>query len=96
MDENNVSKINTTLSKVTEIKSPTCRHNKWIVDETLAEITCGICEQKLNPIWCLIEQARTETRLFWQLQRLQKEVEKTQYKLRCKCRHCGKMTPISR
>ena len=81
---------------VTQLITTQCRHNKWYVDETLAEITCGICQQKLNPIWCLVEQAKTERRLKWHLEKLQAMVKKTENKLRCKCLHCGKITKIIR
>ncbi len=81
---------------VVQLKTSRCRHNKWYVDETLAEITCGICEQKLNPIWCLIQQAQQERRLKWHLEQLYEKVEKTKDKLRCKCQKCGQMTRIIR
>ncbi len=81
---------------ITQLKTSRCRHNKWFVDETLAEITCGICEEKLNPIWCLVQQAKTEVRLKFHFKQLRAKVEKTKDKLRCKCQKCGQMTPIIR
>ncbi len=95
-DKTTINGINMSSGNVTQLKTSHCRHNKWYVDETLAEITCGICEQKLNPIWCLVQQAKTERRLKWRFDELQTLVKKSEDKLRCKCQKCGKMTRIIR
>ena len=73
-----------------------CRHNKFIVDETLNEVQCGICGSYLNPMWVLKHLCGHEHRAANHLKELEQQVEKTKDKLRCKCQHCGKMTRIHR
>jgi len=35
-----------------------CKHTKFIVDESLNEVECGICGEKLNPIWVISQMAK--------------------------------------
>ena len=73
-----------------------CRHNKFIVDESLNEVECGICNQNLNPMWVLKQLCGNEHRAANRLTQLEQLAEKTKNKMRCKCEHCGKMTKIHR
>ena len=73
-----------------------CVHNKFIVDESLDAVQCGICHQSLNPMWVLKQLCGNEHRAANHLSQLQGLIEETQSKLRCKCEHCGKMTKIHR
>lgn len=71
-----------------------CRHLQIVVDEALAEVECGTCGAKLNPINVLARLAHEESRLknrIEQNRRLKAELDK---KTRTKCRHCGEMTPV--
>lgn len=72
-----------------------CRHLNITVFEDLAQVACRDCGEKLNPIWVLTRMAKEETK--WALRRREfiaarAELAKRQ---RCKCRHCGQMTPIN-
>lgn len=73
-----------------------CMHNRFILDTSLDAVTCGICGEKLNPMWVLENLAIRESRYEIRIRKLQKTEEKTAAKLRCKCEHCGKMTKIYR
>lgn len=84
------------VEKLTRLEVSRCQHNKFIVDESMAEVVCGLCERKLNPIWCLVQYTRGEGRIRSHLEYLEQRVKKTQDKLRCKCRKCGQMTSIIR
>ena len=84
------------MEMITRLQIAKCRHNKFIVDETMGDVICGICEERLNPIWCLVQISKTESRMWSNLIDLEKLVYKTRDKLRCKCQKCGEMTRIIR
>ena len=71
-----------------------CAHNKFVVDESLATVHCGLCDEKLNPIWIIKQFSNQENRYVMRLERLDKLAKKAAKKNYCKCRHCGLMTPI--
>lgn len=73
-----------------------CRHNKYILNEQLNTVKCGICEKELNPIWVLTQFVNAESRYFMNIEALEKTAEKAKKKNRCKCEHCQKMTRIQR
>ena len=73
-----------------------CQHNKFKCDESLAYVECGICGEKLNPIWVIKQFTYPGNRLESHLEYLKKLISKANAKNRCKCRHCGKMTVIQR
>lgn len=73
-----------------------CRHNKFLIDDQLAYVECGICGEQLNPMWVLGELCGTETRFYHRLECLQKAAKKAEAKNRCKCEKCGQMTRIQR
>jgi len=73
-----------------------CFHGNFVISVKEQEVTCGKCNAKLSPMWVLSDVASSESQLRQRLRSLTKEVERTEEKLRCKCRSCGKMTPIGR
>lgn len=72
-----------------------CQHNKFILDDQLGYVKCGICGEQLNPMWVIQRFSDSEHRLFRHLEQLRNLVEVTKNKTRCKCEHCGKMTNIA-
>ncbi|ABO60578.1 hypothetical protein LA345_38820 (plasmid) [Burkholderia vietnamiensis] len=74
-----------------------CQHfnGPFLVDDTLAEVTCGRCKQKLNPMWVLKQLVQKENRWHAHFARYQEEMKRLAERSRTKCRHCGEMTPIS-
>lgn len=73
-----------------------CRHNKYIVDEKLNTVECGICHKELNPVWVLTQFVNAENRVFMNIDYHKKLAEKAAKKNRCKCEHCKKMTRIQK
>lgn len=73
-----------------------CRHAKYIVDEALAQVRCGQCDEMLNPIWVLTQFIGTDNSYHRQLKGLQNLAKKADKKNKCKCEHCNKMTKIQR
>lgn len=73
-----------------------CSHNKFVLDEKLNTVECGICGKELNPIWVLKKISHSESRLNRTLDLLIDKIEKCKNKLRCKCQHCKKMTRIEK
>ena len=76
---------------------PTCNHyGSYIVDEAEAEVTCGRCGEKLNPMWVLQQLANKEHQWHRVREQYQEEMKRLDERSRTKCQHCGKMTSISR
>lgn len=73
-----------------------CQHNKWLVDDKLAYVECGICGEKLNPMWVIGQMCYRETRANMRIAELDRTAELAANKNRCKCQHCGKMTKIQK
>lgn len=78
-----------------------CMHGRfenaqYIVDESLAEIECSVCHEKLNPIWAMAQLARMEHRFHEAQKRYIEEMRRLSERTRTKCKSCGVMTPISR
>lgn len=73
-----------------------CQHTKFIVDEAENLIECGICGEKLNPVWVVAQLAANEHRAIRHLEEIQEVTKKAIAKTKCKCMHCHKMTDIVR
>ena len=84
-----------TLSEVRSQYAPgRCQHRKILVDEALSEVECADCGAKLNPVATQARFAREESRWSREADRAHEEMERLNQRVRCKCLHCGKMTPI--
>lgn len=79
-----------------------CRHEGvFYVDPSADTVECSECGERLNPMWALKKLCDRESRAEYRLKTLQKQakeekekIEEARQKARCKCRNCGKMTPI--
>lgn len=84
-----------TLESVRRRFSPNhCQHQNVIVDEDLGDVECAQCGAKLNPVMVLARFAREESRYLREGERLRDLHAELEKRCRCKCTHCGKMTPI--
>lgn len=73
-----------------------CFHRAgFTVDDTLAEVRCRSCGEKINPIWALHQIAHAESRFHELHARYQDEMQRLNERMRTKCEHCGGMTRIS-
>jgi len=81
---------------ITRRITPSCKHNKFIIDKTLSTIECGICHKDLNPIWVIEQYWPEESRARIRVDELNKISEKAAKKNRCKCEKCGLMTRIEK
>lgn len=82
-------------------KTNKCLHHpmfgvSFIVDESLAEVSCSACGEKLNPMWVLSTLAKEDQRMKRNREIYQDEMKRLKERKRTKCRNCGAMTPISR
>lgn len=68
---------------------------QYIVDPSEAEVTCGKCGAKLNPMWVLHQIANTERRWVEARKSYQSEMKRLDERKRTKCEHCDRMTRIS-
>jgi hypothetical protein len=78
-------------------KTGLCSHLfcTYIVDQAAAEVECGKCGEKLNPMWVLVHLAVNDRRYDESQKRYQEEMRRISERSRTKCCHCGKMTRIS-
>lgn len=71
-----------------------CFHRRIVLDRDLAEIECGDCHAKLNPVQWIENQARV---FEWMLER-EREARATiaaaNARTRTKCQHFGQMTGV--
>ena len=67
----------------------------YLVDEKLADVECGTCRAKLNPMHVLGELARQETRYHEYRRTYLEQVQRLRQRSRTKCEKCGQMTRIS-
>lgn len=86
---------NSTERVLTRVHSFDCRHQRFIVDDKLAEVTCADCSEKISPIYALLQLCGQENRYHELHARYQDEMKRLAERSRTKCRHCGEMTPIS-
>lgn len=70
-------------------------HGPYVVNEALAFVQCHTCKAMLNPVFVLGELLRKESEFLALHARYQDELKRLRERQKTKCRHCGKMTPIS-
>lgn len=87
---------NTTERVLTEVAGVKCYHRRFTIDDKAQEVECRDCGEKLNPMYALVQLARQETRYHELHARYDDELKRLAERSRTTCRHCGKMTPISR
>lgn len=90
-----------TLVYPQEVGKRACYHQietgaKFIIDQSLAEVECSVCGEKLNPMWVLTRLAAQDNRFQENHTRYQEEMKRLKERSRTKCQHCGEMTRISR
>jgi len=68
----------------------------YVIDPSAAEVECGGCGEKLNPMWVLGQLVTADRRFAESQARYQDEQKRLAERQRTKCYHCGKMTRISR
>lgn len=73
-----------------------CQHNKFMVDKRNAFVECGLCGEKLNPIWVLEQLCNKEARVIRHAEELERVAVKAAAKNKCKCEKCGEFTRIQR
>lgn len=75
-----------------------CSHlfAQYIVDPSAAEVECGKCHEKLNPMWVLAQLANSDRRMAEHRERYAAESKRLSERTSTKCQHCKKMTRISR
>lgn len=75
-----------------------CGHllTQYIITEAEADVTCGRCGEKLNPMWVLSQLATHDRRYADAAARYKDDQKRLAERSRTKCDHCGNMTRISR
>lgn len=88
-EENNIIDIAVKRKEFSE-----CKHSSIIVDETLNELICEECGERINPIWYIMEIGIITNRLKRTIEQYEKRIEELKGRVRVKCRHCGMYTNI--
>lgn len=106
MSEENITKLpvkfkpagptDRTLLQPYEVGKRTCYHEKFVIDPTLATVECGACHEKLDPMWVLGHLCNRDGTFARAHDRYADEMKRLDERSRTKCRHCGKLTEISR
>lgn len=75
-----------------------CGHlmTTYLLGDGAAEVTCGRCGEKLDPMWVLHKLAVSDRRMAESQARYQEEQRRLAERKRTKCEHCRQMTRISR
>lgn len=73
-----------------------CNHlfTTYLVSPSEAEVTCGKCDAKLNPVWVLGQLAQKDHQWHAQRRAAERAREVRAERQRTKCDHCGRMTRI--
>jgi len=71
-----------------------CYHKSVLVDAAKAEVECGTCGERLNPMWVLEMLCHEESRLADRLKGYQEERRAWEARRRTKCTHCHKFTEL--
>lgn len=90
--------IDRTLLQPHEVpKANQCGHlfAQYLVDPSEAQVECGRCGEKLNPMWVLHQLAIRDRRMAEAQKASKAAQERLEERTRTKCNHCGKMTRIS-
>lgn len=66
----------------------------YIVNQREAEVECGRCRTRLNPMWVLGQLATADRRMAETRNAAAAADAARRERQRCKCQHCGKMTRI--
>lgn len=80
--------------RLREIGGTRCSHMNVTTDTTLAELKCGDCGERLNPVEYLAglaEEWHRIERLYFQYREAKAAYDA---KGRCRCEHCGKLTRV--
>ena len=86
---------NSTMRVLQVVPGMKCFHRRFVVDDTLAEVECADCHEKLSPMWVLRQLAQKENRYHELAARYQDQMKRLAERSRTKCRKCGQMTEIS-
>ena len=80
------------------VTGPGCSHlfTTYKIREGNAEVECGSCGERLNPMWVLSQIAKAEARIHQSRKAHQEEMKRLNDRKKTKCNHCGKMTAISK
>jgi hypothetical protein len=83
------------LEIAAEVAFATCVHGQFQIDSSLDVVTCGICEEKLNPMFVLKRLAQQDSRFRQNSEIYQDQMKRLAERSRTKCEHCKNMTRIS-
>lgn len=79
-------------------KSGKADHYPIIIDEKKSHVTCGTCEEQLDPVQVLLTYAHGESRLVWRYSELKSLIDKQKFQIerknRVRCEHCAKLTKV--
>jgi len=76
-----------------------CKHLRMEINEGAAMVICKDCGRQLDPMWVLSRMADNEgtllNKIHQQYVRLCNIETAVRGKIRTKCKHCGRLTPVN-
>lgn len=83
------------LEIAAEVVFAKCMHGQFQIDSTLEQVTCGVCKERLNPIYVLKRLAMQDSKFRENNEKYNEEMKRLTERSKTKCEHCGQMTKIS-
>lgn len=72
-----------------------CHHNVFVVDEAKDLVECKDCGALLNPMWCMVQLVRRQSRWKIEYEAYRDALIQYENKKRTKYEHCGRFTNIN-
>jgi hypothetical protein len=73
-----------------------CSHDRFVIDDKKAEVGCGDCHEKLNPMWVLSVLTSRDHRFHEAHATYNEQMKRLDERTRTKCEWCDKLTRINR
>ena len=76
------------------VRRSACRHDRVEIDAACAEVVCGDCGERLDPVAVLVRMSRDDDRLRWRREALREEVRGLTDRVRFTCGSCGQVNDL--
>lgn len=83
------------LEIAAEVAFAKCFHGQFQIDSSLDYVTCGLCQERLNPMYVLKRLAMQDSKFRENNEKYNEEMKRLKERSKTKCEHCGQMTGIS-
>lgn len=89
-----VDRFSGTCSHTTMFTGGQTRHATYEIVQGETEVTCSLCQTRLDPMWVLVQLARQESVLRQRAEGYSAVANAAKERTRTKCEHCDRFTRI--